>query len=324
MSLNNKPRAIGYLLAAIAFATSQDAIVKAMSGGYPTWEAVAFRGAAAIPPFLIWGAVARLNLFVLPAAWKLILLRSVILFSAYMAFALSIATLPLANAVAIYFTMPFFVGGLAGWALGEYVPRYRWLAIALGFGGVLISVRPGSESFTPAALLSLYSALGYALGQLLSRKVAQTADPLVIANMQSVLYFAGSLVIGLVVTGLKLDASAMPSFAALTKPFLWPSTKDLAVMGLMGLFSCLSSVFFVRAYQAAPANFVAPLEYSAMVFAVTYGIVWFGDYPDFYTLLGAGVVIAAGLFMVAMERHAFRSSGRAGEEISDSPIALPD
>jgi len=142
MSFNNKPRAIAYLLGAIAFATSQDAIVKALSGGYPTWETVAFRGATAIPPFLIWGYFARLNLFALPPAWRLILLRSVILFSAYMAFALAIATLPLANAVAMYFTMPFFVGGLAGWALGEKVPDYRWLAIALGFGGVLISCAP--------------------------------------------------------------------------------------------------------------------------------------------------------------------------------------
>jgi drug/metabolite transporter (DMT)-like permease len=302
MSLNNKPRAIAYLLGAIAFATSQDAIVKAMSGGYPTWEAVAFRGAAAIPPFLIWGYFARLNLFVVPRAWKLILLRSVILFSAYMAFALSIATLPLANAVGIYFTMPFFVGGLAGWALGEHVPGYRWLAIAIGFLGVLVSVRPGSESFTPAALLALYSALGYALGQLLSRKVSADTDPLIIANMQSIFYFTGSLAIGALVSGFKIDASAHASLAALTKPFVWPNGKDLLVMGLMGLFSCVSSVFFVRAYQSAPANFVAPLEYSAMVFAVTYGIVWFGDYPDFYTLVGAGIVIAAGLFMVAMDR----------------------
>ncbi len=306
MSLNNKPRAIAYLLGAIAFATSQDAIVKALAGGYPTWEAVAFRGATAIPPFLIWGYFARLNLFAMPAAWKLILLRSVILFSAYMAFALAIATLPLANAVAIYFTMPFFVGGLAGWTLGEKVPGYRWLAIVLGFGGVLVSVRPGGESFTPAALLALYSALGYAVGQLLSRKVSEHAEPLVIANMQSVLYFAGSLTIGLVISTLHIDASGSATFAALTKPFVWPGMKDLSVMALMGLFSCVSSVFFVRAYQSAPANFVAPLEYSAMVFAVTYGIVWFGDYPDFYTLLGAGIVIGAGLFMVAMDRKFHR------------------
>jgi drug/metabolite transporter (DMT)-like permease len=230
------------------------------------------------------------------------LLRSVILFSAYLAFALAIASIPLANAVAIYFTMSFFVGSLSGIALGEKVPAYRWFAIVIGFGGVLVSVRPGSETFSTAALLALYSALGYALGQMLSRKVSQSADPVIIANMQSVLYLLGSLLIGVVISAFHIDASSNATFAALTKPFVWPGVKDLSVMGLMGLLSCVSSVFFVRAYQAAPANFVAPLEYSAMIFAVIYGIAWFNDYPDFYTLMGAAIVIGAGLFMVAMER----------------------
>ena len=299
---NNKLRAITYLLLAIAFATSQDAIVKGLQGGYPTWEVVAFRGATALPPFLIWGYFARLNFFKLPSAWPLILLRSIILFSAYMAFALATATMPLANAVAIYFTMPFFVGALSGWALSEKVPTYRWMAIAIGFGGVLVSVRPGSETFSAAAILALYAAFGYAVGQILSRKISQGTDPLIIANMQSVLYFGGSVLIGVIISIFKIDASSAATFAALTKPFAWPPVKDLAVMSLMGLFSCLSSVFFVRAYQSAPASYVAPLEYSAMIFAVFYGITWFNDYPDYYTLMGAAIVIAAGLFMVAMDR----------------------
>ena len=299
---NNKLRAFTYLLTAIAFATSQDAIVKGLQGGYPTWEVVAFRGATALPPFFIWGYFARLNFFKLPSAWRLILLRSVILFSAYMAFALATATMPLANAVAIYFTMPFFVGALSGWALGERVPTYRWMAIAIGFGGVLVSVRPGSETFSAAAVLALYAAFGYAIGQILSRKISQGTDPLIIANMQSLLYFSGSVLIGVIIGIFHIDASSAATFAALTKPFAWPASTDFELMSLMGLFSCLSSVFFVRAYQAAPASYVAPLEYSAMIFAVFYGITWFNDYPDYYTLLGAGIVIGAGLFMVAMDR----------------------
>ena len=298
---NHKLRAVWFILIAITFATSQDAIVKAMSGAYPTWEAVAFRGATATPVFVAWAVLAGVNPFTRRAAWGLMFIRAVILFSAYMAFALAIATLPLANAVAIYFTMPFFIGGLSGWALGEKVPAHRWLAIVLGFIGVLISVRPGAETYHPASLLALYSAFGYAIGQMLSRKISQTTDPLLIANLQSLFYFGGSLVFGAITIGLNLDASSSPTFAAMTRSFVWPAPIDLSLMGLMGVFSCISSVFFVRAYQAAPASFVAPLEYSAMLFAVTYGIIWFKDYPDFYTLAGAGVVIAAGLFMVAMD-----------------------
>ncbi len=299
----NKKRAITMVLVAIAFATSQDAIVKAMSGGYPTWETVFFRGLFALPVFIVWLVWAKVPLWPLPQHWRLVLLRSVILFSAYMAFALAIATLPLANAVAIYFTMPFFVCALSGWFLGEAVPGYRWAAIFMGFMGVLISVRPGSETFQPASVLALYSALGYAVGQMLGRKVARDVDPLIIANMQSVFYLVGAAVIGAAVLGLGIDASNAPSFAALTRAWAMPPPLDLAVLAVMGVFSAISSVFFVKAYQAAPANFVAPFEYSAMIAALFYGVVWFHDYPDGWTLSGAAIVVAAGLAMLWRDAH---------------------
>ena len=299
---NNKLKAVGFLLTAVCVATFQDAIVKGLQGGYPTWEAVAFRGATATPIFLAWGRAKGINLFALPANWKFVVLRAAILFTAYMAFALAIATLPLANAAAIYFTMPFFVALLSAHAIGERVPVFRWIAILIGFAGVLVSVRPGSDAFQPASILAFYAAFGYAIGQLLSRKVSQAADPMVIANMQSLFYLGGSLLLGAIIMASKVDAHASPTFAALTRSFTWPSLPDFSLMMLMGLASCISSVFFVRAYQQAPASFVAPFEYSAFLWSILYGIVGFGDYPTIPTLLGAMIVIGAGLFMVVMDR----------------------
>jgi len=292
-----------FILSGVAIAVLQDAIVKGLSAGYPTWEVVAFRGATATPIFVIWAIFAGLNPFHLPQKAGLILLRSFILFTAYMAFALSVATLPLANAIAIYFTMPIFVGLLSAATLGEKVPPHRWLAIFVGFLGVLISVHPGAETFQPAALLALYSGLGYAVGQILSRRISQTVEPLVIANAQSLFYFAGSATLGLVITTLHIDASGLATFAAMTKAAAWPNWQDFGVMMVMGLLSCVSSVLFVKAYQAAPANFVAPLEYSAIVWAMIYGVVFFRDWPDFYTIAGAIVVIIAGLLMMAEDRR---------------------
>ena len=291
-------RAIGFLMLAIGFATSQDAIVKAMSSAYPTYETVAMRGLAATPILFAWAWWGGQSLLRLPSAWRLIMLRSLILFSAYMSFALSIATLPMANAVAIYFTMPFFVAALSGWFLGEHVPNYRWAAIVLGFIGVVVSVRPGADTFKPASLLALYSALGYALGQMLSRKLSTAANALVVANMQSLFYLFGAVGIGAVINGFGLHAGTFETFAALTRPLAWPTNSDFAVMCLMGLFSALSSVFFIKAYQSAPTNFVAPFEYSAMIYALIYGVFLFHDYPDGWTLAGAAIVIAAGLSML--------------------------
>jgi drug/metabolite transporter (DMT)-like permease len=295
---NNVPRAIIFLLGAIGFATSQDAIVKGMSSAYPAYETVAMRGLAATPVLFAWAWVEGQSLLHIPKAWRLIGLRSFTLFTAYMAFVLAIATLPLANAVAIYFTMPFFVAALSGWFLGEPVPAYRWVAIALGFIGVVVSIRPGTETFQPASLLALYSALGYAVGQMMSRKLSMGSGPLMIANIQSLFYLLGSLLLGGVMLGLDLHATSFPAFSSLTKPPAWPTLVDFSVMCLMGLFSALSSVYFIKAYQAAPTNFVAPFEYSAMIWAIAYGVIFFHDYPDMWTLAGAGIVVAAGLFML--------------------------
>ena len=303
MFSSRKARAVVFLLSGVVIGLAQDAIVKGLSAGYPTWETVAMRGVVATPIFIAWAFALGLNPFHVPPLWPLILLRSTMLFSAYICFALSIATLPLANAVAIYFTMPIFVGLLSARTLGEKVPPSRWLAIAFGFVGVLISVRPGAETFQPAALLALYSGFGYAVGQILGRKISQSVQPLVIANVQSLFYFLGSVLLGLMVLSFKWDASQIPTFAAMTRSPLWPTAGDFSLIVVMGLFSCLSSVLFVKAYQLAPANFVAPLEYSGIIWAIIYGIIFFRDWPDFYTLVGAGLVMIAGLFMMAGERH---------------------
>jgi len=302
MFTSPKIRATLFILSAVVFATAQDAIVKGLSGGYPTWETVAIRGAAATPIFIVWAWVSGFNPFYLPKLGGLILFRALILFSAYICFALSIATLPLANAVAIYFTMPFFVGLMSARALGEKVPAQRWVAIVVGFLGVVISVRPGTETFRPAALLALYSGFGYAIGQILSRSISQSVEPLLIANAQSLLYFFGSAILGLFITVFKLDASGSATFASMTLPPALPNMLDLGLMILMGVFSCISTVLFVKAYQAAPANFVAPMEYSAIIWAVIYGIVFFKDWPDFATIAGAIIVIIAGFVMMTGDR----------------------
>jgi len=301
MTADNKPRAAALLLTGIFFATTQDALFKAMNAGYPVWETIMFRGVVAIVLFGIWGAIQGRNLFRLPRGSSLILVRGFLLFTSYLGFCASIATLPLANATALYFTMPFFVGALAGPVLGEKVPAYRWLAIAMGFCGVLVSVRPGGESFQPAALFAIYSGASYAVGQLVGRKVKVAVDPLVVGNMQSICYLIGALLMGGIITVLHLDGSASPTLAALTADFTWPNWRDLSVMVAIGALAMISTVFFVRAYFSAPVNFVAPLEYSAIITATIFGITIYGDYPDFYTIAGAAIVIGSGLFMIVMD-----------------------
>jgi drug/metabolite transporter (DMT)-like permease len=297
-------KAIAFIVLAVGFATTQDAIVKYLTGTFPAYETMAFRGIMATPFLLFWQArglgLRALNTPLL----GLVMLRSFILCTAYFSFVLAIAVMPLANGVAIYFTMPFFMAAMVGKGLGEKVPLHRWLAIIIGFIGVVITLRPGVSSFQPASLLALYSAFGYAVGQMMSRHLSQTVPPIVISNWQNLFYVGFAVLMGVTVYALGYNGtSAMPS---LTKPFQWPGSAETVKLVLLGLLSAVSATSFIKAYQHAEANFVAPFEYTAMIWAVLFGIFVFNDFPDFYTWVGAAIVIGAGLFMLVLDHSRSR------------------
>ncbi|MGB9141887.1 MAG: DMT family transporter [Aestuariivirga sp.] len=304
---DNKARAATLALMAIGLASTQDAIVKAMSGTYPVYETMLIRGLTSLPILAVWlGRVHGLRALGTPL-WPRVLLRALILCSAYLAFILSIAAMPIANMVAIYFTMPFFVAGLAGPFLGERVPVYRWIAIIAGFVGVIVMVRPGVQAFEPAALLALYSAFGYAVGQMMGRSLAQKVEPLVIANWQNAVYFAVAALVGIIEQATGLVGEGQKSLAFLTRPFVWPTPQDFLLLSSVGVLAAFAMMSFISAYRLAQSSFVAPFEYSGMVWAVLFGFLFFNDFPDFWTWSGMAIVAGAGFFMLVMDRWRFQT-----------------
>ena len=303
---DNKARAAVLILTAIGLASTQDAIVKAMSGTYPVYETMLIRGLTSLPILGVWLAYTHGLQSLITPFWTRILLRALILCSAYFAFILSIAAMPMANTVAIYFTMPFFVAGLAGPFFGERVPIYRWIAIIAGFVGVIVMVRPGVQAFEPASLLALYSAFGYAVGQMMGRKLAHHVEPLVIANWQNAIYFIFAAVAGLIAQATGFAGESHKSLAFLTRPFVWPTLQDFLLLSAMGVLAAFTMMSFISAYKLAESSFVAPFEYSGMVWAVVFGLLFFNDFPDLWTWGGMAVVAGAGLFMLAMDRLRFQ------------------
>jgi drug/metabolite transporter (DMT)-like permease len=299
--------AVGCILAGVALASSQDAIVKSISGGYPAYEALMLRCIGSIPilGFFIWRQSTDRSLFT-PLLGR-IFIRGLILGLAYLCFVLAIAAIPIANAVAIYFTMPFFVAGLAGPLLGERVRLHRWMAIIAGFIGVLTMVRPDEKGFEPASIFALLSAMGYAVGQMIGRPLAQDVSPIVIAVWQNVIYFAIGLVLAIAFNVVFTPEFTHPSLVFLTRPLAMPAVPDLALMLFSGVLAAFGMLLFVNAYKYGEASFVAPFEYSAMIWAVFYGLVLFGDFPDAKTWMGAAIVITAGLYMVWRDRQLNRA-----------------
>lgn len=292
-------RAALLAVGSVGLASAQDAIIKGVSHELPAYEAVIFRTLSSLPLLLAWlYMTSSLSGLFPPRMLRLLFLRSVILCTAYFGFVLSIATLPIATSVSIYFTMPFFVAAFAGWALGEHVPRYRWIAIVIGFAGVLIMVRPGSEAFQPAAFFALYSAIGYAAGQMLGRHLSLRVAPAVIANWQNATYFGLSALVGLVAPLFAGFAIDDPSMTFLLRPWVWPDLQQFGLLVVVGILSALATGGFILAYRQAETNFVAPFEYTALLWAVINGAVFFGDFPDSYTWIGSGIVVSAGIWML--------------------------
>ncbi len=294
----HRGQAVAHILAAILFATAQDAIVKGVSETLPAYEAIIFRTIVSFPLLIGWLIHSRSAHLMFSGHMGALFMRSIILCSAYFAFVASIATLPLATSVSIYFTMPFFVAGFSGYTLGERVPLYRWLAIIAGFVGVIIAIRPSIDSLQPAVFFALYSAFGYAWGQMLGRRLSHRVPAVVVANWQNLIYFVAGAIIAAIVWITGDTATADKSLAFLIRPWAWPNQHQIWLLILMGIMSAIASILFIRAYSLAEASFVAPFEYSAIVWATFNGIMFFNDFPDQWNLLGTIIVIGAGLFML--------------------------
>jgi drug/metabolite transporter (DMT)-like permease len=301
---DNPPLAVLSLCGGVALAVSLDAAVKWLSGEYPVHQLVVLRCLVAAPVLFVLAGMRGREIVTLHPRWPVVVLRGILMCSAYLAFVMAIAAMPMADAVAIYFTLPLFVAVLAGPLLGEKVGLDRWFAILAGFLGVLIMIRPGTGVFEPAALLALYAGFGYATGQMLTRWLGYGIRASVLAFHQNVVFLAVGTALSLLFGFGQFAGEAHPSLDFLMRGWTTPPLADLALILSLGVVAGLAMVLYTQAYRLTEANLVAPFEYTAMIWATFYGIVLFGDFPDWVTGAGAVLVIGAGLYMLrAVQRR---------------------
>jgi S-adenosylmethionine uptake transporter len=204
-----------------------------------------------------------------------------ILFAAVDTFAFYYATrfMPLADVMTFYMATPLIVTALSAPLLGEKVERFRWIAVLIGFVGVIIALRPSPQMFSWAAPLALFGATTFALSQTITRELRGIHWlPLVLWQ------FVGSGLIG-----------------AATVPWAWttPTLFDLGLMFLVGVVSMTCFIFIVRALALARAAVLAPLQYSAIVWAAIMGWLVWRDAPTLPIIIGNAIIIGSGLFVAA-------------------------
>ena len=210
--------------------------------------------------------------------------RSVLLLGSTMCNFMALRYLQLDEAISIAFSTPFFVAALSGPILGEWVRWRRWTAIAVGFLGVLVVTRPGPGSFQPAALLSLAGAMCYAVYALSTRILARTDS-----NETTLFY---SNIVG--------AAAMLP-----VVPFFWTTPTDALIIALMvatGALGSFGHYLLIAAHRLAPAAVLSPFIYTEVPLMVVLGFLVFGDLPNRWTLTGAAIVVASGLYILHRER----------------------
>jgi drug/metabolite transporter (DMT)-like permease len=203
----------------------------------------------------------------------------------------AVSLMPLADVTALSFTAPLFATIGAALILRETVGVRRWTATLIGLAGALIIIRPGADTFTPAALIALASAAGIAAAQLSVKSLSRTEHPSAIV-----------VIMGLLMTPMTL----VPALFVWT----WPSAEALAWMALMGLVATIGQVMLVRAMATADASAVMPFDFSRLVFAALLGWLVFGELPDGWTLVGGAVIVTATVYIARRDALLSRRTRR--------------
>lgn len=277
-------RAIAMMCAATLCFAGLDTSAKLLSGSLPSLEIVWARYIMAA----IFGLIAVRPLS-RPAVLRsrrplLQICRSMLLLASTIANFLALRQLQLAETSTINFLSPLFVVVLAGPLLGEWPGRARLGAVAIGFAAILVALRPGTGAFQPVAALAIAGVLVGAGYPLLTRVLARS-DP------------SETTLVWTPIAGVALLTPLLP--------FLWvnpPDLATLAIMAAMGVFAALGHWLLILAHHRAPAPILAPFAYTQLIWMIASGLLVFGDAPTGSILLGAGVVIGCGLYLIWRER----------------------
>ncbi|MDP9138584.1 MAG: DMT family transporter [Pseudomonadota bacterium] len=302
-SANNRLIGIGSLVVGILVFSTQDAIIKALSGDYAVTQAVVVRCIVAFPILLCFVHLEGGLRQTASRRYRALTLRGLILLVAYTTYYMALAALPLAVAVALFFTAPLFITVLAAVFLREPVGWRAAAAIVIGFAGVLVITAPGFGPFEPAILLSLASACCYAIAMVLARKLGVSEPASVMTFYQNGVYLLGAAMIAALLNGLGLTAAAHPSLDFLIRSWSVPSLIDFGLMALCGVIAAIASSLLTHAYRIAEANLMAVFEYSGMLWAPLWGFLFFAEVPGARVIAGAALIIGAGL-LVALKSPA--------------------
>jgi len=301
-STNKNLLGVGSLVLGILIFSLQDIAVKWMGGNYPILEIVIFRGLVAMPITLLFFRLEGRRGLPTTKRHKLEYVRGLCLFLSYTTYFMGLAALPLAEIAAIRFSAPLMITALSVVLLSEKVRPSRWVALSLGFIGVLIIVKPGSSNFNIGSIFILLSTLFYALSAILTRRLQATDSSATMAYYSSLFYLVAAAVLAPLAIAVGPTPNAPASIAFLFHAWAMPTLLDLIVMAGLGLVWAGGMYFMARAYSLALASVVAPFEYVTLPINTMWGLVLWHQFPTLTTWVGAGLTLLSGVYTLYQDQ----------------------
>ncbi|ETX02572.1 MAG: hypothetical protein ETSY2_35280 [Candidatus Entotheonella gemina] len=271
------------MIGGLALLTLNDAVAKWLSTRYPVGEIIALRSLFIVitlgSGLGLSGGVKALK----PARYWNQFLRGLCFLASSFAIVTALSLMPIADVTAITFASPLLIVALAGPLLGERVGLKRWVVAIIGFVGVLIIAKPTPSAFQWGALAALAAAVGSTARDMVTRYISAVES----SNLTTFY----SMVMG----------TAAGFLTAFVSPWHWPTGLDFWLFVLLGALNGGAHFMMIESYRLAEASIVAPFRYTALVWAILFGYVMWGDMPDVWLIAGSALVIGSGWYLFRHE-----------------------
>ncbi|MEO4000509.1 DMT family transporter [Mesorhizobium sp. CAU 1732] len=273
-------------------------VQQGMRPEFVSWARFAIHVVAVLVLFRAWSNPSMFKVKSLPAQ----ILRGVFLFGSTVFNFLALQTLQLAETVSIYFFAPMVITALAGPLLGEWAGWRRWMAVLVGFVGVLVITRPGFGDFGVGHVFALISMSSYCFYVIMTRRMGA------IETAESLIFYSA-------LAPVLLMLPFVPSVASFPQDGL-----QWVLFLMLGLLGGFGHWLLIKAYKQATASALAPYPYSQMIWMIGFGYLVFDDFPDWWTLGGAAIIVASGLYIIHRE-HRLRLLERSAPNSEDQSLA---
>lgn len=305
MSNNGNPRpqfvvrGVLLIVAAALTISIQDVIFKLFSSQLSLWQIFALRGILAVPMLLAIGWMRGLSLSVLSSAvrgWPL--LRAVCITMTFLAFYAAIPFLSLSTIGAANYIAPIFVTLLSAYVIKEAVGTLGWLGVTLGFAGVVILLQPGTDAFSPWALLPIVGAAFYAMAHAITRTRCQNVPLAVMSLSQNLVMMLAGLTVSALLFWTPPNSALVEAYPYIFDTWSDVGLQDWLVLALLAVLAIVIGMMLAGAYQSAPPSIVSTFEYSYLAFVTAWDILFFGTTPTVISATGMMMIVIAGLLVL--------------------------